>query len=37
MLYPDDPPEPLGAIDDERLGLIFTCATRRSRWRTAWR
>ncbi len=24
MLY-DDPPEPLGAIDDERLLLIFTC------------
>src|SRR5262249_57895263 len=21
----DDPPEPLGAIDDERLRLIFTC------------
>jgi RNA polymerase sigma-70 factor (ECF subfamily) len=25
MLYRDDPPEPLGAIDDERLRLIFTC------------
>jgi RNA polymerase sigma-70 factor (ECF subfamily) len=25
MLYEDDPPEPLGAIDDERLRLIFTC------------
>jgi RNA polymerase sigma-70 factor (ECF subfamily) len=24
MLY-DDPPEPLGAIEDERLRLIFTC------------
>jgi RNA polymerase sigma-70 factor (ECF subfamily) len=24
MLY-DDPPEPLGAIDDDRLRLIFTC------------
>jgi RNA polymerase sigma-70 factor (ECF subfamily) len=24
VLY-DDPPEPLGAIDDERLRLIFTC------------
>jgi RNA polymerase sigma-70 factor (ECF subfamily) len=24
MLY-DDPPEPLGAISDERLRLIFTC------------
>jgi RNA polymerase sigma-70 factor (ECF subfamily) len=24
MLY-DEPPEPLGAIDDERLRLIFTC------------
>jgi RNA polymerase sigma-70 factor, ECF subfamily len=24
LLY-DDPPEPLGAIDDERLRLIFTC------------
>ncbi len=24
MLY-DDPPEPLGAIDDQRLRLIFTC------------
>jgi RNA polymerase sigma-70 factor (ECF subfamily) len=25
MVYEDDPPEPLGAIDDERLRLIFTC------------
>jgi RNA polymerase sigma-70 factor, ECF subfamily len=25
MLYDDDPPEPLGAIDDNRLRLIFTC------------
>ena len=25
MLYDDDPPEPLGSIDDERLRLIFTC------------
>jgi RNA polymerase sigma-70 factor, ECF subfamily len=25
MLYDDDPPEPLGAIDDERLRLFFTC------------
>jgi RNA polymerase sigma-70 factor, ECF subfamily len=25
ILYDDDPPEPLGAIDDERLRLIFTC------------
>lgn len=25
MLYHDDPPEPLGAIDDDRLRLIFTC------------
>jgi RNA polymerase sigma-70 factor (ECF subfamily) len=25
MVYDDDPPEPLGAIDDERLRLIFTC------------
>jgi RNA polymerase sigma-70 factor, ECF subfamily len=25
LLYDDDPPEPLGAIDDERLRLIFTC------------
>jgi RNA polymerase sigma-70 factor, ECF subfamily len=25
MLYDDDPPEPLAAIDDERLRLIFTC------------
>ncbi|WP_123666151.1 RNA polymerase sigma factor [Actinocorallia herbida] len=24
-LYDDDPPEPLGAIGDERLRLIFTC------------
>ncbi len=24
VLYDDDPPEPLGAIDDERLRLIFT-------------
>src|SRR5262245_18467686 len=25
MLYGNDPPEPLGAIDDDRLRLIFTC------------
>ncbi len=25
MVYDDDPPEPLGVIDDERLRLIFTC------------
>ncbi|GIJ48786.1 RNA polymerase subunit sigma-24 [Virgisporangium aliadipatigenens] len=25
MVHDDDPPEPLGAIDDERLRLIFTC------------
>jgi RNA polymerase sigma-70 factor, ECF subfamily len=25
MAYDDDPAEPLGAIDDERLRLIFTC------------
>ncbi len=25
VFYDDDPPEPLGAIDDERLRLIFTC------------
>jgi len=25
MLYDDEPPEPPGAIDDERLRLIFTC------------
>src|SRR6266568_4755182 len=25
MVYDDDPSEPLGAIDDERLRLIFTC------------
>jgi len=25
MVYDDDPPEPLGAIDDNRLRLIFTC------------
>ncbi|MDQ0894966.1 RNA polymerase sigma factor [Agromyces ramosus] len=25
MLTDDDPPEPLGAIDDDRLRLIFTC------------
>jgi RNA polymerase sigma-70 factor (ECF subfamily) len=25
MLYDDDPDEPLGAIDDDRLRLIFTC------------
>ncbi|SDU72829.1 RNA polymerase sigma factor [Jiangella alkaliphila] len=25
MLFDGDPPEPLGAIDDERLRLIFTC------------
>ena len=25
LVHDDDPPEPLGAIDDERLRLIFTC------------
>jgi RNA polymerase sigma-70 factor (ECF subfamily) len=25
LLYDDEPPEPLGAIGDERLRLIFTC------------
>jgi RNA polymerase sigma-70 factor, ECF subfamily len=25
MRYVDDPPEPVGAIDDDRLRLIFTC------------
>jgi RNA polymerase sigma-70 factor (ECF subfamily) len=25
MAYADDPPRPLGAIEDERLRLIFTC------------
>jgi RNA polymerase sigma-70 factor (ECF subfamily) len=25
LLYDDDPPEPLGGIDDDRLRLIFTC------------
>jgi RNA polymerase sigma-70 factor (ECF subfamily) len=25
MLDDDDPPEPVGAIDDERLRLVFTC------------
>ncbi|HEX4685897.1 MAG TPA: RNA polymerase sigma factor [Nocardioides sp.] len=25
MVYDDDPPQPLGAIEDERLRLIFTC------------
>jgi RNA polymerase sigma-70 factor (ECF subfamily) len=25
MLYDDDPPQPLGAVDDDRLRLFFTC------------
>ncbi|MGI5422897.1 RNA polymerase sigma factor [Actinomadura luteofluorescens] len=25
MVYDDEPPEPVGAIDDDRLRLIFTC------------
>ena len=25
LLYDNDPPEPLGAVDDDRLRLIFTC------------
>jgi len=25
MVFDDDPPEPLGAIDDDRLRLVFTC------------
>ena len=38
MLHDYDPPEPLGAVDDERLRLIFTCchpalAMETRRWR----
>jgi RNA polymerase sigma-70 factor (ECF subfamily) len=25
MIYDDDPPDPVGAVDDDRLRLIFTC------------
>ena len=25
MLYDDDPPEPTGPVDDDRLRLVFTC------------
>ncbi|WP_042398199.1 RNA polymerase sigma factor [Streptacidiphilus carbonis] len=25
MAYHDDPPEPVGAVDDDRLRLVFTC------------
>ena len=25
MMYDDDPPEPVGAVGDERLRLVFTC------------
>ncbi|MFC5291152.1 RNA polymerase sigma factor [Actinokineospora guangxiensis] len=25
MIHDDDPPEPVGAVDDDRLRLIFTC------------
>src|ERR1700759_701424 len=25
MVHADDPPEPLGAVEDDRLRLIFTC------------
>ncbi|QGN32500.1 RNA polymerase sigma factor [Microlunatus sp. Gsoil 973] len=25
LMYDDDPPQPVGAIDDDRLRLIFTC------------
>jgi RNA polymerase sigma-70 factor, ECF subfamily len=25
MIHDDDPPDPLGAVDDDRLRLIFTC------------
>ena len=25
MIYDDDPPDPMGAVDDDRLRLIFTC------------
>ncbi|WP_246115644.1 sigma factor [Trebonia kvetii] len=41
LLHDDHLPEPLGAIDDERLRLIFTCchpalAKETRRWRCAW-
>ena len=37
MLVNDDPPEPLGAIDDDRLRLIFTCCHPPLPWRRGWR
>src|SRR2546430_7799456 len=30
LLHDDDPPEPLGPVEDERLRLIFTCCHPRS-------
>jgi RNA polymerase sigma-70 factor (ECF subfamily) len=37
MLCDDDPPDPHGAIDDERLRLIFTCCHPALAMETAWR
>ena len=37
MLVNDDLPEPLGAIDDDRLRPIFTCCHPPWPWRRGWR
>lgn len=37
MLYDDNPPEPFGVIDDERLRLILTCCHPALAMRLGWR
>ena len=37
MAYDNTPPEPLGAIDDERLRLIFTCCHPALAMEAPWR
>jgi RNA polymerase sigma-70 factor, ECF subfamily len=36
-VYDGDPPGPAGAIDDERLRLIFTCCHPALAMQTRWR
>ena len=37
MVHDDEPSGPRGAVDDERLRLVFTCCHPASRWRPGWR
>ena len=37
MVHDDDPPEPVGVIDDDRLRLIFICCHPALAMEPAWR